>query len=90
MATWKDGMLILAGGAMGLMLAAILDSSKEDDAPEEKIDAMQLLVSKIRFEGEEALKSCNTDEEREKVFLQIENSVHEMQEDLMIFYMHLL
>ena len=43
---------------------------------------MQLLVSKIHCEAEAALAFCKNDEEREKVFAQIENSVRDMQEKL--------
>lgn len=43
---------------------------------------MNLLVSKIRFEAEEALSYCENDEDREKVFAQIENSVRDMQNNL--------
>lgn len=88
MAGWKDGLLILSGGALGLMLAAILDAVDDDEEKnskkifEEKPDAMNLLVSKIRFEAEEALAVCENDEEREKVFAQVENSVRDMQNNL--------
>lgn len=88
MAGWKDGLLILSGGALGLMLAAILDAVDEDEEKnsektfEEKPDAMNLLVSKIRFEAEEALSACENDEECEKVFAQIEDSVRDIQNNL--------
>ncbi len=87
MAEWKDGLLILAGGAMGLMLAAIIDAVDDEEKKsekffEEKPDAMKLLVSKIRYEAEKALSACKNDEEREKVFVQIENSVRDMQDNL--------
>ena len=84
MAGWKDGLLILSGGTLGLMLAAILDAvdEEEDKKFEEKPDAMNLLVSKIRFEAEEALAACENGEDREKVFAQVENSVRDMQNNL--------
>lgn len=88
MAEWKDGLLVLAGGAMGLMLAAILDAVDDDEEKnsekifEEKPDAMNLLVSKIRYEAEAALSACKNDEEREKVLAQVENSVRDMQDNL--------
>ena len=90
MATWKDGLLILSGGALGLMLAAILDAMEEEDdgkkiseSEMEKPDAMNLLVSKIRYEAEAALASCKNDEEREQIYSQVENSVRDMQEKLL-------
>lgn len=36
MAEWKDGLLVLAGSAMGLMLAAILDAMEEDEKKPKK------------------------------------------------------
>lgn len=84
MANWKDGLLILTGGALGLMLAAILEATEEDEIKNqnEKPDAMNLLVSKIQYEAEAALESCESEEEREQVYSQVEKSFRDMQEKL--------
>jgi len=83
----KNGMLLLAGGAIGLCLAAALDAATEEEKRDKYEDdalpdGMELLVSKIRYEAEVAMEHCTTDEEREVVYDQIKDAVREIQETI--------
>ena len=83
----KNGMLLMAGGAIGLCLAAALEVATEDEKrdkceDDDLPDGMDLLVSKIRYEAEAAMERCNTDEERETVYSQIKDAVREIQETI--------
>ena len=81
----KNGMLLMAGGAIGLCLAAALDAATKNEKRDEYDDlpdGMELLVSKIRYEAEAAMEHCTTDEEREVVYDQIKDAVREIQETI--------
>lgn len=92
MTWWKNGLLLAAGGIAGIVIAALLDdnsSRREDDFDpldddddeyiEKENDGIKLIVAKIRKEAEWAMEECITDEEREEVYKQISESVHEFQ-----------
>lgn len=83
----KNGMLLMAGGAIGLCLAAVLEVATENEKRNEYEDdnlpdGMELLVSKIRYEAEAAMERCTTDEEREGVYEQVKAAVREIQETI--------
>ena len=85
----KNGMLLLAGGALGLCLAAALEVATENDSrktydDDEIPDGMDLLVSKIRYDAEVAMEACSTDEERETVFEQVKEAVQDIQEIIQV------
>ncbi len=89
MAWWKNGLLLAAGGAVGLIAGALLYeavldekdySDDDDDLPER--DGISLLAEKIRIEASAAMDACETEEEREAVYAQVKDAVHEMQEKL--------
>lgn len=78
--TWrKDGLLLAIGGLAGLALAAVLESSDEDSEDVQETDALESLISDIRQEAEWAMVECSTDEEREKVYAQVKESVRNFQ-----------
>ena len=81
MTWWKNGLLLAAGGAAGLALAAWLESECENsrEGKEQRADGMELLVEKVRKEAEWAMEECTTDEEREKVYEEVASSIRNLQ-----------
>ena len=77
----KSGLLLAVGGLAGLALAALLDSA-EDEKDRDDMDGLEKLADYIRSEAEWAMEECVTDEDREKVYAQVKESVHEYQVDL--------
>jgi len=93
MTWWKNGLLLAAGGVVGLALAAWLESEgRSDDYDEDyderprrkapKADGMELLVEKVRRDAEWAMEECTTDEQREKVYAEVSASIKELQATL--------
>lgn len=82
----KNGLLLAAGGVLGVMLGGILydqcfdDRDYSDDGPEP--DGLELLVKKIRREAEAAMAECETDEEREAAYAEIRDSIEKIKEKL--------
>ena len=91
---WKNGLLVAAGGVAGLALAAWLESEDKSDHwdyDEEvervkvkalKSDGMKILVEKVKSEAEWAMEECATDEEREAVYAEVEETVKKLQAKL--------
>ncbi|MSU09932.1 hypothetical protein FYJ84_13230 [Veillonellaceae bacterium WCA-693-APC-5D-A] len=91
---WKNGLLVAAGGVAGLALAAWLESEDKSDYwdyDEEverakvkalKSDGMKILVEKVKSEAEWAMEECATDEEREAVYAEVEETVKKLQAKL--------
>ena len=91
---WKNGLLVAAGGVAGLALAAWLeleDKSDHWDYDEEverakvkalKSDGMKILVEKVKSEAEWAMEECATDEEREAVYAEVEETEKKLQAKL--------
>lgn len=77
----KNGLLLSVGGLAGLALAALLDSA-EDEKDREDMEWLEKLADDIRSEAEWAMEECVTDEDREKVYVQVKESVHEYQVNL--------
>ena len=94
MTWWKNGLLLAAGGVAGLALAAWLESEGKSDRwdyDEEmerakvkalKADGMKILVEKVKSEAEWAMEECTTDEEREAVYAEVEESIRKLQASL--------
>lgn len=90
MTWWKNGLLLAAGGVVGLALAAWLESECESGNYEDegrsrrkpKADGMELLVEKVRRDAEWAMEECTTDEERERVYEEVSASIRELQDVL--------
>lgn len=88
MSWWKNGLLLAAGGTVGLIAWALLyeavfdKNEYERDYSEPERDGIKLLVEKIRREATVAMEECETDEEREQVYLQVKESVEEIKETL--------
>ena len=88
----KNTLLVALGGLTGLFVAAILDGEeKVKEAGEEKepsaeaskeTEGIELLAAQIREEAEAAMEGCKTQEEREMVYTQVEESVRAMQAKL--------
>ena len=88
----KNTLLVALGGLAGLFVAAILDGEeKVKEAGEEKepsaeaskeTEGIELLAAQIREEAEAAMEGCKTQEEREMVYTQVEESVRAMQAKL--------
>ena len=82
---WKNGLLLAAGGVAGLALAAWLESeSKEEEfcngecfRKENPMVAIGMLADKVRRDAEWAMAECTSDEEREKVYAQVRDSIEE-------------
>ena len=86
----KNGLLLGAGGIIGLVIAAWLESegkfdddlfrvqreSRREPSTEESIES---LIEKIREEAQWAMDECTTDEQREKVYEEVKSSIQKLQ-----------
>ena len=86
----KNGLLLGAGGVIGLVIAAWLESegkfdddlfrvqreSRREPSTEENIES---LIEKIREEATWAMAECTTDEQREKVYEEVKSSIQKLQ-----------
>ena len=86
----KNGLLLGAGGVIGLVIAAWLESegkfdddlfrvqreSRREPSTEENIES---LIEKIREEAKWAIAECTTDEQREKVYEEVKSSIQKLQ-----------
>lgn len=79
----KNGLLLTAGGLVGMLLGGVLYDTvfdrhdySDDDRPEP--DGLELLVKQIRREAEAAMAECVDDEEREAVYAQVKETVETM------------
>ena len=82
----KNGLLLAAGGVIGLCMAAALEA--DDDGAERSskglrdVDGIALLGEKLRREAEWAMEECTNDEERAAVYAEIKTSIGALQEKL--------
>ena len=82
----KNGLLLAAGGFIGLCVAAALEV--DDDGAERgseglrDVDGIALLGEKLRREAEWAMEECTNDEERTAVYAEIKTSIGALQEKL--------
>ena len=82
----KNGLLLAAGGVIGLCVAAALEA--DDDGAERgseglrDVDGIALLGEKLRREAEWAMEECTSDEERAAVYAEIKTSIGALQEKL--------
>ena len=82
----KNGLLLAAGGFIGLCVAAALEA--DDDGGERgsdglrDVDGIALLSEKLRREAEWAMEECTSDEERTAVYAEIKTSIGALQEKL--------
>ena len=82
----KNGLLLAAGGVIGLCVAAALEA--DDDGAERgseglrDVDGIALLGEKLRREAEWAMEECTNDEERAAVYAEIKTSIGTLQEKL--------
>ena len=82
----KNGLLLAAGGVIGLCVAAALEA--DDDGAERgseglrDVDGIALLGEKLRREAEWAMEECTNDEERAAVYAEIKTSIGALQEKL--------
>ena len=86
----KNGLLLGAGGVIGLVIAAWLESEgKFDDdlfrVPRESrrepstAESIESIIEKIREEAKWAMAECTTDEQREKVYEEVNSSIQKLQ-----------
>ena len=80
----KNTLLVALGGLTGLFVAAILDGEEKEPSEEasKETEGIELLAAQIREEAEAAMEGCKTQEEREMVYTQVEESVRAMQAKL--------
>lgn len=82
----KNGLLLAAGGVIGLCVAAALEV--DDDGAERgseglrDVDGIALLGEKLRREAEWAMEECTNDEERAAVYAELKASIGTLQEKL--------
>ena len=82
----KNGLLLAAGGFIGLCVAAALEA--DDDGSERgsdglrDVDGIALLGEKLRREAEWAMEECTSDEERAAVYDELKTSISALQEKL--------
>ena len=89
MTLWRSGMLLAAGSIVGLALAAWLESEYKSELKDgsiqktfSKADGIELLVEKVRQEALWSMEDCTSDKERENVYVEISNSIKELQDIL--------
>ncbi len=78
----RNGLLLAAGGFIGLLAGCALMDDDRAVRHSDKGDGMELLIGDIRREAEAALAACETEEEREAVYAQIRDSVEKLREEL--------
>ena len=82
----KNGLLLAAGGVIGLCVAAALEA--DDDGVERgseglrDVDGIALLGEKLRREAEWAMEECTSDEERAAVYDELKTSIWALQDKL--------
>ena len=82
----KNGLLLAAGGFIGLCVAAAIEAD-EDGAERSSeglrdVDGIAVLAEKLRREAEWAMEECTGDEERDAVYAEIKTSIGALQEKL--------
>ena len=82
----KNGLLLAAGGFIGLCVAAAIEAD-EDGAERSSeglrdVDGIAVLAEKLRREAEWAMEECTSDEERDAVYAKIKTSIGALQEKL--------
>ena len=82
----KNGLLLAAGGVIGLCVAAALevdeDGAERGSEGLRDVDGIALLGEKLRREAEWAMEECTSDEERAAVYAEIKTSIGVLQEKL--------
>ena len=81
----KNGLLLAAGGVIGLCVAAALEADDGVERGSEglrDVDGIALLGEKLRREAEWAMEECTSDEERAAVYAEIKTSIGALQEKL--------
>ena len=81
----KNGLLLAAGGFIGLCVAAALEADDGVERGSEglrDVDGIALLGEKLRREAEWAMEECTSDEERDAVYAEIKTSIGALQEKL--------
>ena len=82
----KNGLLLAAGGVIGLCVAAAIEA--DDDGAERSseglrdVDGIAVLSEKLRREAEWAMEECTSDEERAAVYTELKTSIVALQEKL--------
>ena len=80
----KNGLLLAAGGFIGLCVAAAIEA--DEDGVERSseglrdVDGIAVLAEKLRREAEWAMEECTSDEERDAVYAKIKTSIGALQE----------
>ena len=80
----KNTLLVALGGLTGLFVAAILGGEEKEPSEEasKETEGIELRAAQIREDAEAAMEGCKTQEEREMVYTQVEESVRAMQAKL--------
>lgn len=83
----KDGLLLAAGGAVGLIAGVMLCDELQDrksdtivnlDDGTLSMNKLSAIVDKVRDEAFEAMSRCETDEERSVVFADCQDAIQKM------------
>lgn len=86
----KNGLLLGAGGVIGLVIAAWLESegkfdddlfrvSRDSRREPSTAESIESLMDKIRDESQWAMEECTTDKQREKVYEEVKSSIQKLQ-----------
>ena len=84
----KDGLLLAAGGAVGLIAGVMLCDELQDKKSDAvvnladgtlSVDKLTAIVDKVRDEAFDAMSRCETDEERSVVFADCQDAIQNMQ-----------
>lgn len=80
---FEDAMLLAAGGVIGLIASAVMeDEEKKEEKPMGDGKTIEEMFASLQEEAQQAIASCETEEEREAVRAHILQSVQKMQENL--------
>lgn len=86
MSYMKDGLLLAAGGAIGLIAGVMLCDTLQKEVPEKPLasetsdeENLVAIVEKVRDEALAAMESAETDEERSHVYAECQAAIQKMQ-----------
>ena len=82
----KNGLLLAAGGVIGLCVAAAIEADEDGTERSSEglrdVDGIAVLSEKLRREAEWAMEECTSDEERAAVYTELKTSIVALQEKL--------
>jgi len=86
---WEDALLLGAGGVIGLIVSALIAADDENDEKEDAAEAaepdvgdIEAIFASLQEEAQQAIASCETEEERADVRERIQQAIQQLQDAL--------